>query len=139
MKGEGGLNFFGSNIFTRSNELCDSSSKFLEQTSFEQKVCLLLGAISKRLYLSLTTGTNRTDTEKGNMETDFVHPDTEQGAKPNSEDSSVVSDHSDNNNSEEVQGIKCTNLHSRLSGNSRKQKCPMRRYSGSGKISEIYL
>lgn len=138
MKGEGGLNFFGNNIFTRSNELCDSRSMFLEQISFEQNVCLLLGAISKRLYLSLT-GTNRTDTEKGNMETDFVHPDTEQGAKPNSEDSSVVSDHSDNNNSEEVQGIKCTNLHSRLSGNSRKQKCPMRRYSGSGKISEIYL
>lgn len=26
MKGEGGLNFFGNNIFTRSNELCDSSS-----------------------------------------------------------------------------------------------------------------
>lgn len=107
---------------------------FLEQITFEQNLCLLLGAISKGLYLSLTTGTNRTDTEKGNMETDFVHPDTEQGVKPNSEDSSVVSDHSDNNNSEEVQGIKCTNLHSRLSGNSRKQKCPMRRYSGSGKI-----
>lgn len=85
----------------------------------------------------LENGTNRTDTEKGNMETDFVHPDTEQGAKPNSEDSSVVSDHSDNNNSEEVQGIKCTNLHSRLSGNSRKQKCPMRRYSGSAASSMV--
>lgn len=85
----------------------------------------------------LENGTNRTDTEKGNMETDFVHPDTEQGVKPNSEDSSVVSDHSDNNNSEEVQGIKCTNLHSRLSGNSRKQKCPMRRYSGSAASSMV--
>lgn len=25
-----GVNFFGNNIFTRSNELCDSSSMFLE-------------------------------------------------------------------------------------------------------------
>ena len=84
------------------------------------------------LLLPIILGTNRTDADKAGMETDFVHPEPEQSVKPNSEDSSVVSDHSDNNNSEEVPGIKCTNLHSRLSGNSRKQKCPMRRYSGSG-------
>nr|XP_022312204.1 zinc finger protein 271-like [Crassostrea virginica]XP_022312205.1 zinc finger protein 271-like [Crassostrea virginica]XP_022312206.1 zinc finger protein 271-like [Crassostrea virginica] len=85
----------------------------------------------------LENGTNRTDADKAGMETDFVHPEPEQSVKPNSEDSSVVSDHSDNNNSEEVPGIKCTNLHSRLSGNSRKQKCPMRRYSGSAASSMV--
>ncbi|KAJ8311398.1 hypothetical protein KUTeg_010753 [Tegillarca granosa] len=82
---------------------------------------------------------NKYENEKGTVRADNSEVETTQGTesvpKPPSEDSSFTSDHSDNNHSDEQQGISRQNLHSRLiSSSSRKQRHPMRRYSGSGSM-----
>lgn len=82
---------------------------------------------------------NKYENEKGTPRADNSEVETTQGTepvpKPPSEDSSFTSDHSDNNHSDEQQGISRQNLHSRLiSSSSRKQRHPMRRYSGSGSM-----
>ena len=81
--------------------------------------------------INCSGGQRNEQEEKMSMETENAQQEPER--KTMSEESSVISDHSDNGQTEEVNGIKSRNLHGRLlSSNSRKQKHPMRRYSGSG-------
>ncbi|OWF41355.1 myoneurin-like isoform X1 [Mizuhopecten yessoensis] len=82
------------------------------------------------------TGNCRSESEKNGNFLENITADTA-GGKTGSEDSSLTSDHSDSAQNEENMGISRQNLHSRMisTTNSRKQRHPMRRYSGSSSMA----